>query len=86
MPRISQFYGIVIYMYHRDHSPPHFHAIYGEYEAEVDIATSLVSQGKLPRRAKRMVTQWATTHRDALQRNWQSAQTGQPLDPIPPLD
>jgi hypothetical protein len=29
MPRISEFYGILVYMYYRDHAPPHFHAIYG---------------------------------------------------------
>ncbi|MBI4945912.1 MAG: DUF4160 domain-containing protein [Bacteroidetes bacterium] len=32
MPAISQFYGIVIYMYFKEHNPPHFHAKYGEYE------------------------------------------------------
>jgi len=32
MPIISQFYGIVIAMYWNDHSPPHFHAKYGEQE------------------------------------------------------
>jgi hypothetical protein len=26
-------------MYYRDHAPPHFHAIYGEFEATVSIAT-----------------------------------------------
>ena len=30
MPEISRFYGIVIRMYHNDHNPPHFHAIYGD--------------------------------------------------------
>ena len=39
MPRISQFYGILIYMYYRDHAPPHFHAIYGDDEALVDIGS-----------------------------------------------
>lgn len=33
MPRLSAFYGVVIYMYWRDHSPPHFHAEYGDQEA-----------------------------------------------------
>ena len=28
MPRVSEFYGIVIRMYHDDHLPPHFHAEY----------------------------------------------------------
>ena len=33
MPRLSKFYGIAIYMYYRDHAPPHFHAICGDDEA-----------------------------------------------------
>jgi hypothetical protein len=39
MPRVSEFYGIAIYLYYRDHVPPHFHAIYGEFEAEIEIAS-----------------------------------------------
>jgi Domain of unknown function (DUF4160) len=30
MPRISSFYGILIYMYYNGHAPPHFHAEYEE--------------------------------------------------------
>lgn len=26
-------------MYYRDHEPPHFHAVYGEYQAQIVIAT-----------------------------------------------
>ena len=33
------FYGIVITMYYRDHNPPHFHANYGEHQAQIVIAT-----------------------------------------------
>jgi hypothetical protein len=33
MPRISKFFGVVIFMYFNDHLPPHFHAEYGEFEA-----------------------------------------------------
>lgn len=40
MPCISKFFGIAIYMYYSDHAPPHFHAIYGEHEAAVDIHTA----------------------------------------------
>ena len=40
MPTISLFYGIVIQMYWRDHGPPHFHALYGEHEALVDLRDS----------------------------------------------
>jgi len=34
MSRISAFFGISIYMYYREHMPPHFHAIYAEHEAK----------------------------------------------------
>jgi uncharacterized protein DUF4160 len=36
MPTISWFYGIAIRMYFVDHPPPHFHAVYGEHEANVE--------------------------------------------------
>jgi Domain of unknown function (DUF4160) len=45
MPRISQYYGIAIYMYYEDHAPPHFHAIYGEFEAVLGIQTDDVLDG-----------------------------------------
>jgi hypothetical protein len=50
MPEISRFLGIVIAMYYRDHAPPHFHAIYGEYEVTIQIATGK-DNGEFPRRA-----------------------------------
>lgn len=48
MPRISAFYGIVIAMYFDDHPPPHFHARYGEHEAQILIANGDVLHGWLP--------------------------------------
>jgi hypothetical protein len=39
MPELSRFLGIVIAMYYRDHGPAHFHAIYGDFEATVNILT-----------------------------------------------
>lgn len=39
LPRISAFFGIVITMYYNDHSPPHFHARYEEYEAQLVIGS-----------------------------------------------
>ena len=63
MPRISEFFGIAIYMYFNDHSPPHFHAEYGEFEALYAIDTIEVLRGGLPRRAHSMVVEWTTIHR-----------------------
>lgn len=39
MPELSRFYGIIIYMSAKDHSPPHFHAKYGEH-VYLTVATS----------------------------------------------
>lgn len=86
MPRISQFYGIAIYMYYRDHAPPHFHAIYGEHDAEVAIESGEVLDGRLPRRAANLVREWAAAHREELEANWIFARQGQAMTPINPLD
>ena len=66
MPRISEFYGIVVYMYWRDHAPPHFHAIYAGEEAQVRIGDGTILAGSLPRTAANLVTEWAQLHRDEL--------------------
>ena len=39
MPELSRFYGIVIYMFAKNHLPPHFHAKYAEYIGIFDIET-----------------------------------------------
>jgi hypothetical protein len=46
MPTISAFYGIMIQMFWADHAPPHFHALYGEYEALINVKTLEVMQGR----------------------------------------
>lgn len=73
-------------MYYRDHAPPHFHAIYGEHEAEIEIASGSILVGKLPRRASNLVAAWLDTHRREVQRNWGLACQGEPLVPIEPLE
>jgi hypothetical protein len=85
MPRISEFYGIVIEMYWSDHNPPHFHAKYAEHRAEIDIRTLGISEGWLPAKARSLVTEWAALHQDELLALWQRARNHQPLDKIEPL-
>ena len=86
MPRVSAFFGIVIRMFYNDHSPPHFHAEYGEYEAVYKIETLEILRGRLPRRAHALVVEWTTLHRAELMGNWDSARQGLPLSSIEPLD
>ncbi len=85
VPRISAFYGIVIAMYFDDHPPPHFHARYGEHQAQIVIATGDVLHGELPRRALKLVEEWAALHRDELLDDWERAQRDEPLVTIAPL-
>jgi hypothetical protein len=72
-------------MFWADHPPPHFHAIYGEYEAVIDIMTTEIIQGQLPRRAHGLVTEWINLHRDELLEVWALARHSQPLIRIDPL-
>lgn len=85
MPEICRFLGIVIYMYFREHAPPHFHAEYGEYEITVEIQTGIVS-GRFPRRALSAVLDWCVMHKDELMENWKFAERKLPLKPIEPLE
>jgi len=70
----------------RDHAPPHFHAIYAEHDAEIEIATGAVLDGMLPRKARGLVNEWADLHRQELERNWELARAGEPLVPVEPLE
>jgi len=86
MPQISQFFGIMIYMYYSDHAPPHFHAEYGGNEAVYTIDTLELIRGSLPRRAHGLVVEWASLHRQDLRANWIRARAGERLAVIMPLD
>lgn len=85
MPRSSEFFGVVIFMYYNDHNPPHFHAEYAGSEALIAIETLETLEGGLPRRPTAFVLEWAALHREALRRNWERARNGLPLAPIDPL-
>lgn len=86
MPELSRFFGIVIRMFYSDHEPAHFHAIYGEHEALIEIETLAIFRGTLPRRALALVLEWATFHRTELRDDWTLARNGEALSEIAPLD
>ncbi len=85
MPRISEFYGIVIEMYWSDHNPRHFHAKYGEHRSEIDIRTLGLLRGRLPAKAMGLVTEWATLHQEELLVLWERARNHEPRGRIAPL-
>lgn len=86
MPEISRFYGIIIRMFYNDHNPPHFHAIYQEDEALIEIKTLEILEGHLPKRAMSLAIEWAIEHREELIINWKKARDHETLDTIEPLD
>lgn len=85
MPEISRFLGIVVRMHYRDHSPPHFHASYGEFRIVVQIETGIV-EGRFPPRALRHLLEWTSLRQQELMDDWTRAQAARPLKPIPPLE
>jgi hypothetical protein len=85
MPRISSFFGIVITMYHDDHSHPHFHAQHADGHAKVRIDTLEPFESSLPRRQLRYVLAWAELHQGELEDNWKLARDHATLRQIEPL-
>jgi hypothetical protein len=81
MPEIARFYGIVIKVFFGDHPPPHFHAIYGEYNALVNIESLEIIEGDLPSRAEKLVLEWATLYQQDLVQMWNT----QEFRKLPPL-
>jgi hypothetical protein len=79
-------FGIVIQMFWREHAPPHFHALYAEHEALVDIRTLEVIEGRLPKRALSLTIEWAIEHREELMEDWSLCQAKQLPRRIAPLE
>lgn len=86
MPELSRFYGIIITMNYRDHQPPHFHARYTHFEAEIGIRDGIIKAGQLPPKAKKLVEEWRLLHRKELMENWQRREMMLPMLPILPLE
>jgi hypothetical protein len=72
-------------MYFGDHRPAHFHALYAEFEALIDVQTLEVIRGELPYRALALVLEWAQAHRDELLEDWDLCTRNQTPKKIRPL-
>ncbi|MCO6487270.1 MAG: DUF4160 domain-containing protein [Phaeodactylibacter sp.] len=70
MPTYFTFDGIKIDLYFDDHAPPHFHAIYAEYEELVEIKTLGTYQGRLPAKQRKKVIRWAKENQAILMEIW----------------
>ena len=86
MPRISAFYGVVVYMYwnEKDHPVAHFHAYHAGQRASVSASGQILA-GSLEPRALRLVQEWALLHKGQILANWERARRNEPLLGIEPL-
>lgn len=83
MPEIARFYGIIIKIFFtREHNPPHFHAVYGEYNGTFEISTLNMLEGDLPVKAQELVREWASQYINDIMKMWDT----KTLKKLPPLE
>jgi hypothetical protein len=70
MPVVANVDGVKIEFYPDEHPPPHFHARFAEYIAQIDIRSSLILRGSLPPAKRGRVLKWAAERRTALMDAW----------------
>jgi len=82
MPEITRFYGIVIKIFFtREHNPPHFHAVYGEFVGMFDIQTLEMLEGDMPHKAQALIKEWGEQHKTDIMNMWDA----KILKKLPPL-
>jgi hypothetical protein len=59
---------------------------HGGHDAAILIDSGEVNEGVFPRRAAKLVKEWALQHTVELSDNWERAQRGEPLLEIAPLE
>ncbi len=70
MPVISEFYGLSIRIYYKEHNPPHIHINYGEYSSIIRIDNLEILEGNLPNRAFKIAREWILIHQEELIEMW----------------
>ena len=84
MPEICRFFGIIIYLYWKDHNPPHIHFTYGIYECSISVIDRIVD-GKAPAKVISKVNEWIDLHEEEILNLWEQAQLGSVIKKIAPL-
>lgn len=85
MPEISRFLGIIIRMFYNEHNPPHFHAYYNDFQAEISIETLEIIKGNLPNKVYNLVIEWAILHQKELLSDWELLRNDTQPKKIKPL-
>jgi desulfoferrodoxin (superoxide reductase-like protein) len=89
MPKISEFFGIIVRMFFFDtdrHHVPHVHVEYQGKVAVYAIADGEVLAGELHPKKHKLVVAWIEIHHDELLADWELAVAGKNPLPIRGLD
>jgi hypothetical protein len=70
MPTVAIVEGVKIQFFAREHHPPHFHAVFAEHRAQIEIGSFRVLRGGLPRTKLAAVISWARPRQPVLQHVW----------------
>lgn len=70
MPVVAFIDGISIEFYPNEHPPPHFHARYAEFIAQISIKSCQVMRGSLPPARLKKVVAWSEKRQPALMAAW----------------
>ena len=58
MPCIKIIDSVKVYVYLKDHNPPHFHVRYNEYEELIVIENLSTHAGSIPNKQRKKVIAW----------------------------
>jgi hypothetical protein len=70
VPVVAIVDGVKIEFYPDEHPPPHFHARFAEFVAQIEIRTNKVLRGSLPPTKLNRVLSWAAGRRSGLMKAW----------------
>lgn len=71
MPAIKQLSSGTIYVYAKDHPPPHFHVLGNDGRAmKMHIPTLRVLAGSVDRKLQKEAEVWASANMKELQKQW----------------
>jgi hypothetical protein len=83
MPIICEFQGFKIYMYYREHLPPHLHVRGSGVHAMISIPDGRLLGGRLPPGIVSRISAWVRDNADALMENWERGYRKEPLLKVP---
>jgi hypothetical protein len=70
MPKVATLTNAVIYIYADDHLPPHFHVWGPDTDAQIEIHSLQIMNGKISRRDYAEAVAWAENNQALLETKW----------------